>query len=429
MKRNNLLVSFDSAFLILSLPFVFLIHFLLMSSEGFLKDALALILGAVIFGLGFLRPALSVILFSLLVVNQRLIVIPTTDISILNVFVIPIIYFIFRRKGVVVKKSMSAMLTLGLSLGLLSSVSVVDFSRLVTMIKALVILFTLMLFLKEQSPRVVLLFAKSFAAGCAIAALAGFAVYGVDFESRFNLGDDNNPNISAISCLLAFSILLVLRYHKKVDVVFFYGVSLPLILFGIATKSKTFFIGLVVVFIMYVFFSSGSVKRILLLAGGVFFSIFAAHHFIETVASTSFSRLVVLKNGDYSSGRLDIWLVYMDFFSNNLKSLLLGGVGVDRYFDGQVMSAHNAIIEMVYLFGIFGVIFWFLTFRYVYRYFRRSGGIGVNRGIVLMPFVILIVTSMVSHSFIGLTHLFTVALSFSLVAVFNSQLGKHGAYQ
>ena len=420
---QRLVCDKDQLFLVGVIPALFLVHYLVLSAGEIIRGLIAILVGAIILVTGVLRPVWAFVIFSAFLINQRLFTLPATDISSLNFIIIPILISFFHGKKARLLRSELLLLVLGCFLALSSTANSGDAGRGVAMLKALVFFYGFMIVFAERGLGDVVLLVKAFVWGCVLAFLSGLLSIGVSIDARFVLGDDNNPNNLAIACVLAFSFVVVAQRKKLIKFSWFCFVSVVLVLFGLLTKSKTFLFGALAVIFIYYYCESGPIKRILLAGLFSVLILFSIEFLVNVLSETAFSRFVTLKNGDYSNGRIDTWISYIDYFQRDLMGFVFGGSGIHSYFNGKFMAAHNSFLEIIYRFGLVGLIFWLGAFGFCYRAFNKNWRLSKDRLLCLIPFIALLVTSVGSHSFLNLLGLFTTVLSIRMASLVSYKIG------
>lgn len=192
------------------------------------------------------------------------------------------------------------------------------------------------------------------------------------FKGLFS--DSNYYSINLILVLLSLSILYL---ENKVSH-FFYWISFSILsLFGIATLSRSFILTyLIILLISYL--SSLKYKNKFICY--TFFVIVISIYFgLNSSLFDQYFNVIINRfdsNDIYylTSGRVDIWNVYLDNILNsgNKKLLFGNGVGADML---NSIGAHNLYIEIIYYFGLIGGMLYILNIIIVFTRkssFRKS---------------------------------------------------------
>lgn len=197
----------------------------------------------------------------------------------------------------------------------------------------------------------------------------------IDFTFARFKGLQNDPNYynsSLIICLLGAYYLFEKRIIRFS---FFLFVGL-LIWFGLLTYSKSFFLLLAFWLLAITIYS---IKK-----KNIFLTLFFAALLCLAIYIASSGRIelinVVLKrfsdtNGDFTTGRLDIWNSYLNHFSNNIGVLFFGNGLESLLLDGS--AAHNSYIDFIYYFGIIGTLLFFAMILISFKNVKRPSFFGI----------------------------------------------------
>lgn len=146
-----------------------------------------------------------------------------------------------------------------------------------------------------------------------------------------------------------------------------------LLISGVQTISKSYFLVVGVLMAVYIIKHIGRIKRIILFAIGAFVAIQ-----VFAIVSNSLgynpiklieSRFVAGGFAENSTGRAEIWSYYFDLFNESGIKKFLFGFGFNA---GVRKAAHNTFIELMYLYGIIGLIIWGAFFVHCRNLFRRK---------------------------------------------------------
>ena len=158
-----------------------------------------------------------------------------------------------------------------------------------------------------------------------------------------------------------------------------------LLISGLMTISKSYFLITGFLFILYLVNNISKMKRMMafILAAviGVWaFSIVSSilgYNVIELIQSR------FIPDGsfaDNTTGRTDIWKEYMNLFQTSGAKEFLFGFG----FNAKVLhAAHNTLIEFIYHYGIAGLILWGAYFRHCFKLFQKNTVGFVNKSPVV----------------------------------------------
>lgn len=175
----------------------------------------------------------------------------------------------------------------------------------------------------------------------------------VEFKYARFKGLQNDPNYYNASLVISLLSLCYLFIKKQIGLSFF-PLSVICIYFGFLTYSKSFFLLLLIWFAVVVFYSFKK-KRYAL--GGLLLGISAVA--IAFIFSGKVQLINVLMNrftdaSGATSGRTDIWPMFIRHFIENPMVLLFGNGFESLIF--QTHAAHNTYIDLIYYFGIVGTV-------------------------------------------------------------------------
>lgn len=184
-------------------------------------------------------------------------------------------------------------------------------------------------------------------------------------------GVSYDANFYALSNYVVLAYLL-LAFEKTS---FFRGLlSLALLISGILTISKSYFLVVGMIFIIYVLRRLSSFKHIVAFAfiavvGSMLFSIVSdklGYNAIELITSrfTKGDGLAAL-----TTGRSEIWKEYIDLFKASKPQNVLFGFGFNATAS---RAAHNTVLEFLFHYGFVGIMLWGSYFVYCFNLFRKK---------------------------------------------------------
>ena len=215
--------------------------------------------------------------------------------------------------------------------------------------------------------------------------------------TRFS-GLDIDPNYFAFQGLFAISLLIVIssykQYRLKENLM-----TIILVLMGISTLSKMFFIMLVflIAFICFFYLKNDILAAIKYMV--ILFFIFLA--MISTglidIIKTTLYRFTLNGNssGSITTGRSDIWISYFEEILSGLRVFLLGnGIGID-FLGGT--AAHNMYLLFWYYSGLIGIIslliFVFLSYSHIKAQVPQGSTTSKNGINKQLPLIILLIAN------------------------------------
>lgn len=214
------------------------------------------------------------------------------------------------------------------------------------------------------------------------------------FDSLRYSGYYGDPNFYSahITAALGGVLVLLLNQHKRIKTVALIAIMVVLLYCGFMSVSKMFFLVTVCLLLLWgleIVFSKGRMSEkvmiILTLTVGVIF----------LLSSTVFTDLIDLvvnrflagnNLSDFTTRRTDLWMQYVQAFSDD-PLLLLFGKGLTGDVKVNDRASHNAIIQAVYQFGIVGfamLVAWFVCFIRT-----LLSGIKIHRNSLTQIFILL----------------------------------------
>ncbi len=223
-----------------------------------------------------------------------------------------------------------------------------------------------------------------FSTGIILAALCAqqFASYSniakyIDVDSYLTIkrmsGFYGDPNFytAQITAALGGGLVMILRETKKGRTVFLAVILLLLMYCGLLSGSKSFAIIAILILCLWVIevlkMQGRTGLKISLLIGcavAVFFLVSSAllSNLIEVfITRFSFSSDM----SDFTTGRTDLWKMYLEELMGDGKLLLLGKGFTKEFLYGR--ASHNTILQIVYQFGLLGAP---LLFAWIAGFFR-----------------------------------------------------------
>ncbi len=183
-----------------------------------------------------------------------------------------------------------------------------------------------------------------------------------------------DPNYYSLILVLAMVALLIFYSQKKIKSIAFFPCFALLLLAGILTVSKSFFLMLAVITLYYMinwfvdrkfFKGMGSLVVFVFLAHLVFLGKIP---FLNNIISRFLSAGSL---SDLTTGRTELWGLYIRHSFQSFKNVLFGeGFDVVHYAKGS----HNVYIEALYNTGIIGVGIFFAFFIFVFLDIKRDQG-------------------------------------------------------
>lgn len=182
-----------------------------------------------------------------------------------------------------------------------------------------------------------------------------------------------DPNFLSVSLILiSLSIIILAEYNeiKKVDM----WMCIPLLGFGILTISKSFFLMLIMLVLLYslIMWENHNYKTIILLAAVIAVVVLLTLTGKITIFNSFIDRFKY--SNDISTGRFAILANYFrHILSNPIQAILGFGIGA-RYVGKNV--PHNTLIDFIYYYGVLGSFFFCAGLNRALRFGKTYKKIG-----------------------------------------------------
>lgn len=179
-----------------------------------------------------------------------------------------------------------------------------------------------------------------------------------------------DPNFFAlIDCILISLILFSEKHINLIKVI----TLLFLLIVGFFTFSKSYVILLAIIGVTYVLKNSKRPLRTFSFVLVAYVSLLMIEKYSDlkvlSLIEARFSSADGVK--DLTTGRLDLWIKYLDYIFNNVKCLFLGE-GFNALSLGK--AVHNTYIDFIYRFGLLGTGLWIGYFVWCKKFVDRVGG-------------------------------------------------------
>ena len=177
------------------------------------------------------------------------------------------------------------------------------------------------------------------------------------------LGD---PNYCSMLVLVSLSLLAVLYYHKTVGIEFWI-ISIPTIILGFTTYSKSYFLCIAVFVVMLMFMVLYAKHKIMFalsvigLIGVISLAISGKIEFINLILDRFNMK-------DLTTGRDELNVDFINYIFSNFKTMLFGeSISSDR-FVGAKNNVHNMYIELLFRVGILGSLLFVFTLIFSFNH-------------------------------------------------------------
>ncbi len=232
-----------------------------------------------------------------------------------------------------------------------------------------------------------------------------------------------NPNSLGLFAALSTSIGLLL-YNIKNKKIYIFIVSYGIV-FGLMSQSRSFIIVFAIILFLYLSTTSSSIKKTVgsmsLLVLIVFVIYLIGTKVIPEYGMNFIKRFTEVD--DLSNGRDDIMSYYYHAFISSDLSRMLVGVGIQKYNVkyNSIMSLHNALMEIVVIWGIIGFMTICLLFRDFFKNATRD--FYKNKGkIYFIPTIALLVAIQSGQGFSVWSNILLLIICYSSIRLGGEKL-------
>lgn len=213
------------------------------------------------------------------------------------------------------------------------------------------------------------------------------AIYGTG-TFRFR-GLFRDPNYYMTLLIIALASVLKLRDCRRIETLPYLALAAMLVGLGILTYSKTYFLVLVILAVLYVFWQLRNGN--FLLAGSLILLALVAGNYLLFAENSPFAVVMsrFLSANDISSlttGRSDVYMQYLEEITDSFGSFLFGaGLAAESLYK----DPHNLYIEIVYYIGFIGLIL-FAAFYFCMVFVVRRRVAGTGRQNLFAKYIVVI---------------------------------------
>ena len=239
------------------------------------------------------------------------------------------------------------------------------------------------------------------------------AFFGSSLTRFYGLFQD--PNYYSMLMITGIALQIKLKDAKRIGWPTFIFTSLVLIVFGVLTYSKTFFIMmllLVCIYLVWQFWNKKVLRGVLMtlaivVVGGILLFSEGSPFAVVLERLSSSSNL-----NELTTGRSDVFMAYFNAITDSLGSAFFGaGLGANNL--GR--DPHNLFLELAYYIGIVGLVLVVLYYCSLVRAVGRQDKT-ISQQNVLAKYAVLLVVVIVHFTLHGMTTFPTYA-SFCMAAL------------
>lgn len=194
-----------------------------------------------------------------------------------------------------------------------------------------------------------------------------------------NEGASGDPNYFGLYISIAVSMLiLIMAIEKKYSFICFVG-SCALIVMGLSSSSRMFYITSLFLIIMLIFILiKYAFNRKIFTIIAIILLLFIVLHFTQNILINNLDYVLTRSNtsniSELTNGRSDLIQDYLMYTNNNLFRICFG-IGIAQYNvrSGIGAYAHNMYLELYVTMGIIGTLIVFVfVMKYIFQCRRRN---------------------------------------------------------
>lgn len=227
--------------------------------------------------------------------------------------------------------------------------------------------------------------------------------YGNGTNLMRNCGLLTDPNYCSMAIVISISSLTVLYANNIVKNEFFV-VTIPLIILGFTTYSKSYFLCIfayVLFLLLFMLFRKKIIICLIFACAIILVIKFTAEGKIDL-----FNRVFVrFKNGDLTTGRTELFITYLKYFLYN-PTVFSFGAGLSRNNIIGYNNVHNIYVEIVFRVGIVGFLLFLLCL--VFSFNRKLNARPIN----FLPLIFTIVMYSMLPGLMSFELMYYIILSF-----------------
>ncbi len=191
----------------------------------------------------------------------------------------------------------------------------------------------------------------------------GGSTYNLHLVSRYG-GLTYDSNFFGFVVCFVVSIILFRKPVKHQGI--YLIIALILAILGFSTLSKSYFVGISIIAIIYISkIDRRFIKRLAIILSAVFVYLIIDYTYNLGYISNIIERFSGVSDlSSLTTKRSTIWLVYLEYIIFGGPSMVFGNGFNSTLFN---VAAHNTYIEFMFFFGFVGTFFWYKYFSISYR--------------------------------------------------------------
>lgn len=198
-------------------------------------------------------------------------------------------------------------------------------------------------------------------------------------------GLDYDPNYYSVLCLIFSWATIIFNSKKRF---FITALSIMCLLFGLLSLSKMYLITIIISIFSYVLLMNRNNKKIKTISLLLVLLIILYRLFGNVIISLFQARLSNVDSiNDFTTGRSDIWKLYIEYLISNPIVILFGNGMNGNMLLGH--AAHNSFITGIYKFGLLGLVMMYSYYKSVFNLIKKGCN---DKLLYYMPLLLLFIS-------------------------------------
>lgn len=245
---------------------------------------------------------------------------------------------------------------------------------------------------------------------------------------RFS-GLDLDPNYFSVQLLMAISVMFILMYFNKKNIINLL-LLITLIIMGFISLSKMFLLVLafIIVYVLMAYYRKNFAKASKLLFSITILPIILFFSSFNYLYDAYLQRFFAEGNAlaDITTGRSSIWILYINNIFGNTKTFIFGN-GISNLLND--IGAHNIYLCAWYKMGIIGTVIFLIFIMFCYKQLRLNAAKTSKVKFCDIRLLPLYVTLIANFSLDAVTfnylqiHILLILLSINYNTSFNKSMG------
>lgn len=188
--------------------------------------------------------------------------------------------------------------------------------------------------------------------------------------ARF-MGLHSDPNYYAVSIIVSLCLIIVLYHRREINTLFALSIAVPMVYFLIITYSKSAILMTFVclVFLVYSLILNRKYFSLILIIIALVIVLVLVLSGQIPLFETMITRFTAAEESEevdinaLTTGRVDIWMMYIKYIITNIKTAVFGDGISATYYNG--IAAHNTYIDIFRHLGVVGGVLLVISLRMI----------------------------------------------------------------